>query len=260
MTTYLNIVQYNFLRFFTYPLEIVAAFLKWAIEIGFILLFWTVVAKSSNGSIDIQQLVVYFVIANSIDLLVDASRLAFAKSINHMIKLGEMNNYLIKPMSIVPHIYSIHLGKNGLSVLISLMTLAGGLLAIKPISPVDFIFFVLLLILAIIISFSINLMVGLMAFYSPEVMGIRFTITHIIRVFSGAIVPLSFFPDHLQSLLSLTFLPGMVYGPTAILTGHIGESEAVSILVVSAIWAAILLILAFYLWAKAMKIYDAVGI
>lgn len=259
MTTYLNIVYFNFLRFLTYPLEIGAALLRWLCDIGFIVLFWVVVARSSNGVFDLKQLVLYFVVANAVNVLVGVSRLSFAKAINHMIKRGEVSNYLIKPIGIVPHLYAMYLGRDGLNLIIAAITLLVGLILTSINHWLNAVLFIALMGIAVLISFSINLVVGLISFYTPEAMGIRFSIDSFISILSGALVPLTFFPEGFRAILSLTFLPSMVYIPTAMITGRLAYDQAIRAMEIGGIWAVLLLIISLSIWNKAIRNYDAVG-
>ena len=63
MTVYFDIIRFSFLRFFTYPYEIVASVLKRVVEIAFLALFWSIYIKSSGISVSISQIIAYFLIA-----------------------------------------------------------------------------------------------------------------------------------------------------------------------------------------------------
>lgn len=259
MLVYWNIVQFNFQRFLAYPLEIGAALIKRTIDIAFLILFWTVVANSSGGSISAISLVAYFLIASSVNVFTQAGSLSFGKYINNCIKNGTISNYFIRPLPEIPHLYAAFLGNEGLSFSIAVLTLMAGIVLVPVSSPMALVAFLGFLAVAIVLSFSINLMVGLLAFYTPEAMGLRFTVGHVIRVFSGLVIPLSFFPDRLKEIVLLTPFPSMIFGPTSVLAGQASKEETVRSFSVAVIWIMILLPLALWLWRKAIRQYDAIG-
>ncbi|HEY1074399.1 MAG TPA: hypothetical protein VGE59_01720, partial [Patescibacteria group bacterium] len=247
MLVYWNIVQFNFQRFLVYPLEIGAAFLRRAIDITFLVLFWNVVSQSSGGSISAVPLVAYFLIATSVDVFTQSARLTFAKYINYAVKNGTISNYFIRPLPEIPHLYASFLGSEGLSFCIAFVTLVVGIILAHVSSILTFLAFIGFLFVAIILSFAINLLVGLLSFYTPEATGLRFTVGHVIRVFSGLIIPLSFFPDTLKAIFLFTPFPSMVFGPTSVLAGQSSSFETWMSFVVAIIWIIILLPLSLWL-------------
>ncbi|MCC2631390.1 MAG: hypothetical protein K0S20_89, partial [Patescibacteria group bacterium] len=134
MGIYLDIIRFNFLRFLAYPIEIWAAIVKRGISLGFLIAFWTIVANSSNGRIDLIPLISYFLISNAINDIVSAEILRFGKSVGDTVKKGTITNYLIKPVPIVPYLYASTLGERSVSLLLSIASLIAGLILNPPAS------------------------------------------------------------------------------------------------------------------------------
>jgi len=260
MSIYLDIIRFNFLRFLTYPIEIWAAIIKRVLNTGFLILFWSIIANSSNGSIHVSSLISYFLISSAIDDIVSAQALRFGKYLGDSIKKGTINTYLIRPLSIIPYLYSSNVGERSLSLILSSITFMLGLIISPPTSLASLLFFALFLTLALAISLAFNLIIGIFYFYSPEAVNFRFTIGHIIKVFSGAIVPITFFPEGLRHLTLLSPFPGMVFAPVVSLHYTTLTNEIAQSLLINLLWAVLLLVIALAWWKKAIKNYDAIGI
>lgn len=257
---YLEIIKFNFLRFFAYPIEIIASVLKRVIEILFLILFWSLVVNSSNSQININQIVSYFFISMGIRELVMAHWGPFGSEIASSIKYGQISNLLIKPLNIIPTLYTISLGKSGMRVILALMNLFIGLIIFPPRSIVSIFLFLLFFVLAWSISFSYNLFLGTLYFHLTEASGVRNALNNLIRVFSGELVPLFLFPFALGQIVRFTPFPSMVYGPTiALSTNNVNQDVVLNILI-SLFWAIALNIFVYLFWKRSIKNYEAIGI
>ena len=259
MTIYLYIIRFNFLRFLAYPIEIWAAVIKRVINTGFLIIFWSIIANSSHGSISLAPLVSYFLLSSAVDDLVSAKTLYFGRYLGKAIKMGTINTYLIRPLSIIPYLYSLNLGEQSLSMILSVITFILGVAINPPSNGLSVILFLVFLTLAAAISLAFNLMIGILFFYSPEAASFRYTAGHIIKVFSGAIIPLTFFPNAIKQIVLLSPFPGMVFAPVTALHYATFNAEVAKNLAVNLIWAVLLLTVALLWWKKAIKNYDAIG-
>jgi ABC-2 type transport system permease protein len=260
MTIYFDIIRFNFLRFLAYPTEIWAAVAKRAFGLGFLIVFWSIVAKSSHGNISLVPLISYFLVASSIDTLVSAQELRFGGFLGEYIKTGTISTYLVRPLSIIPYMISSSLGERSLGLLLAVITFIIGIAIYPPAGPLAIILFIVFLALAIVISLAINLMVGIFYFYSPEARSFLYTIGHTVKIFSGAMIPIAFFPEVLKKIVLLSPLPGMVFAPTLALHSNNLDKDTVLSLIVNTIWAISLISIALSWWKRAIRNYDAIGI
>jgi ABC-2 type transport system permease protein len=257
---YWNIVKFSFLRFFSYPFEILSSVAKRVIEILFLVLFWSLIVKGSGSQINIYQIVSYFFISMGIRDLVMSHWGPFGGEVGNSIKSGQITNYLIKPVSIVPTLYSLSLGRNGMRVLLALINLAIGLIIFPPKSITSILLFIIFFPLAWSISFAYNLIQGTLYFHFTDATGVRNALNNIIRVFSGEMVPLFLFPYTLGQIVRFTPFPGMVYGPTIALSTNKFDQDVLINIVVSIFWAIFLNIIVYLFWKRSIKNYEAIGI
>jgi ABC-2 type transport system permease protein len=260
MRIYWDIIRFSFLRFFAYPWEIVASILKRVVEILFLILFWSLVVKGSGGQINISQIVSYFFISMGIRDLVMSHWGPFGGEIGNDIKSGDINKYLIKPVSIIPTLYSLAFGRNGMRVLLALINLIIGIVIFPPKNFISIILFLIFFILAWWVSFAYNLFQGTLYFHLTDAYGVRNALNNFIRVFSGEMIPLFLFPYTLGQIVRFTPFPSMVYGPTIALSTSIIDQGVVINLGIAVFWAVLLNILAYLFWKRSIKNYEAIGI
>ena len=260
MGIYFDIVRFSFLRFFSYPYEILASVLKRVIEILFLILFWSLIVKESGGQINISQIISYFFISMGIGDLVMSRWGAFGGEIGTQIKNGHISNYLIKPVGIIPTLYSISFGRNGLRVLLALINLTIGLIVYPPKGIISIILFIFFFISAWWIAFAYNLFQGTLFFHLNDASGVRNALNNIVRVFSGEMVPLYLFPLALGQFIRFTPFPSMIYGPTVALSINSFNQEVMINLGISIFWAIFLNIFVYIFWKKSIKNYEAIGI
>ncbi len=260
MGIYFDLIKFNFLRFLIYPWEIISSVLKRVIEVLFLILFWTLVAKSSNGQINTAQIISYFFISMGIRDLVMSHWGPFGGELGSQIKSGYINNYLIKPISIIPTLYARALGKSGVRVILALINLLVGIIIFPPKSITSAILFIIFFVSAWWISFAYNLFQGTLYFHLTDASGTRNILNNFIRVFSGEMVPIFLFPAAFGKIIKLTPFPSMVYGPTIALTTNTITQSIFLDIIVSVFWAFLLNILVLKFWKKSIKNYEAIGI
>jgi len=259
MALYLQIIKFNFLRFFTYPLEMLVGVSQKLIEVAFLVIFWSLVLEKSTIDKDITKIISYFLISSSISTLTMSMNTNVGRSIRKQVKSGEINNILVKPVNLITYYYSYTFGNLGIRIIISIIAIFFGIFFAGNVTLVQFFFFLILLFLAIIVSLSFNIFEGALALVFTEVSGIKNSINHISRVLSGALVPLTFFPETIRSIIELLPFSVMIFGPASALSG-IEEGLFLKQVLIGVFWAVFLNFSVFYFWKWALKKYEAIGI
>lgn len=95
--------------------------------------------------------------------------------------------------------------------------------------------------------------VGLSTFVLIESWAFQRLLDDTIRFISGSVIPLSIFPDYLQTLSRFLPFQYLYYFPLTLLLGDLDKAEAISGFVVSAIWAIFLTICLFLFYKKSIK-------
>ncbi len=260
MGMYLDVFKFYFSRYFAYPLEILGSVFRRFFEIILVILFWLTISRTTTKHVDMREISSYFLIAGAVNEFVMAQTLTFAMKLSDTIMRGELNNYLIKPVRIIPYLYFSTLGRLGLNILLGTVSFIAGIILMPPKSFAAFGLFIAYLVCALFISLGFNIIGGSITFAVTDSMGIRTTIQHIIRLLSGLLVPISFFPSHIRSIVMLSPFPSMVFGPSNALHQAGIDSASLMSLSIAAMWAVIMPILGILVWRHYIKRYEAIGI
>ena len=114
-------------------------------------------------------------------------------------------------------------------------------------------FFFISLLFSFIVNTQINLLTGIMTFFILNNTGLIRAKRVVIDLFSGLLLPLSFYPVWAQNLMSYLPFQTISYVPSMIFTeGFVGH-EIYNAVFLQAVWALILLIPIKLLWSLAKK-------
>lgn len=250
LKTYLKVVKFNFARIWAYPTEIFAFICKRLFALGFLILFWTAVQKSSGGIFNFKHLVAYFLVISALNDLVFVTHFSFGERIYRLVKSGEISNFLIKPINMIPYLLFTHVGGAFVLLVYSVVVLIAGMFVLPFASPINLIGFLILAFISFFISLSINILLSVMTFYIVEARSLMHVATHINSILSGTMIPLMFFPGMIKKIILLTPFAAASYSPVFVLQNKVSYFEFAKIAGVSLFWAVLLLILSFYLWKR----------
>lgn len=259
----LEVFKFNALKTLAYPWELAAFVVQRFIGLFFLLIFWTAVIEGSSSIQDLPSLpnlIAYFLISGAVCDITFAYETKFGRSVMKLIKTGELSNYLIKPMASIPYLFSTFAGQTWMSLVYSALALLAGLLIFPPPGIMNVLLFIVFIILSYIISINFNFFVAILSFYVVEANGIRNMFNHIVRVFSGALIPLTFFPNPIRDMVLLSPFPIISFTPVYVLQNVLGAEELIYLFTVSLSWAVGLSIIMIFSWKRALKLYEGIGI
>tara|TARA_Y100000310_G_C20655928_1_gene801956 strand:+ start:959 stop:1753 length:795 start_codon:yes stop_codon:yes gene_type:complete len=179
------------------------------------------------------------------------------------VKSGEVVSEFMRPLNFVFQYLFIQWGMSSLSVLISLVpTLVIGYLFVGLMffGWVNFLFFIVSLVLAMAIVFLVTMFVGLLAFWLTDISGIIKVKNMFIAFLSGTLIPLSFFPEVVQKVFAFLPFQYMKYIPINIYLGIYTVNEILFHLGVMVLWVIGLYVLVHYQSKLALKKMSGVGI
>lgn len=113
--------------------------------------------------------------------------------------------------------------------------------------------FLLSLLLAIAISFFIDFGVGIISFYTNNGWGMQMVKYSVMSFFSGAIVPITFFPNWLKKASDFLPFKQLVYDPISIYLGLVSGHELIQVLLRQVFWIVLLFILTRIFYNIAIK-------
>lgn len=113
--------------------------------------------------------------------------------------------------------------------------------------------------LSFLINSEINLITGILTFFFLNNEGLMRAKRVIVDLFSGLILPLSFFPGWFQNILSSLPFQGISYLPSMIFSGGIRGSQIYEGLLIQGVWVFLLLIPIFFIWVRARRKLEIQG-
>jgi ABC-2 type transport system permease protein len=255
MMAYFSQAMKSFSRSMAYRAEV------W-IQIGGNILFlfiqisiWkALLGHSMTNGVGIQEMVTYSILNTSLSIILMTH---VYNQVDESLRTGGILMHLVKPLRYPLFLFADEAGKNMYSLLFELIPtlLVGALLfGLQPISESDHIIpFALSVIIAMFISFGIGYLIALIAFWFMTTFALRWTVEGLIKVFSGSLIPLWFFPPvwiDVAHMLPFKFL-GFV--PAAIYMGKMSSTEIYENLAIGLFWIVLLYGLVSLLWWKALR-------
>jgi len=258
MRKYLATIKYGLQYISAYKSETFAMIVFKLIKMAFLVLLYGYVLRGLIPDYSTHEILSYLLIVNAIQVITGIEFFRGARRIGRDIYSGVITNILIKPVNVPVFEYLQDRGERGVEYLLALVEFAGGVaLSLPALSVLPL--FVLSVLIAIVLSYGLNLIVGSITFWTTEQGGIKNGFSHAMKIFGGTLIPLNLLPPVTQTLVLLTPFPYAAYLPTRILQGGF-ESVPVYCYFIAVAWAILALILGNYLWKKGLKRYEAIGI
>jgi len=179
------------------------------------------------------------------------------------IREGTIANYLIKPIDV--GLYTLFFSFGFFLMNVTAITIPTFLLLIFVFKVqftlgIGLFLFPISLLIAFLISFSFDYFIGLFGFYTESVWGLSTSKEIIITVFSGALIPLQFFPDAIQKILLWLPFQAIYHTPLMMITRpDQGWDVFLPMLGVQLFWAAALFIGARLFYSQAVKVLRISG-
>lgn len=207
-----------------------------------------------------QQTFVYLALASSIFILFKTYT---DWIMSHRILEGSIIVELFKPIDFQLQILS-HAAGGALSnfALITVPSLAVVWLVVGNAIPAGpgWLFFLPALVIAFVISFLLDYMVGLSSFYTASLWGISMTKEIIVTLLSGALIPIQFFPEAVQGILKFLPFQAIYNVPlTMISQPTLPLGDYAQMLLVQVLWLVVLWVLSRVFFNRALRVLTVAG-
>ncbi|MFC3032910.1 ABC transporter permease [Pseudoalteromonas fenneropenaei] len=207
------------------------------------------------------QMMSYVVLAA---LMTQALRSGFEYEIAEDIKSGGLNRFLVQPISYLGYRFCAFIGTHSgfFVITVVLMFVAYGIATHYWQLDSDWrssMLFIPAVLNAFLLQFMLFYLLSLVAFWLQEVWGIFEAVRVISLVLSGAVVPLTVFPQPLQWWLSLLPFQYIVYFPLQVLNGLLSAPEILSGLAMQSFWLVVFYLISCKVWRMGCRDYVALG-
>ena len=217
---------------------------------------WTAV-YSAQGSVEGPppgELITFLTLAQLQLLVLQPSLVTY---IQRRIHEGQIGFDLVRPLPFLGQLFAQQAGATvGLVpfVLAALpfALLVGGLA--PPASPSALIAWAISLVLAWLIATLVGLLMGLIAFWTVETLGVQVIYNFATQFLGGALAPLAFFPAVLRSLADWLPFRAIASVPIELYTGFRSGADGVAeALALQLLWIGVLGVVALFTWSQAKR-------
>ncbi|MBM7572325.1 ABC transporter permease [Aquibacillus albus] len=256
MSKYVEMIRIRFLMMLAYRTNYYSGILIYSINIGAYYFLWNAIygEKASIEGMSVLQMTSYVAVAwmarafyfNNID-----------REIAQEIKEGKVAVEFIRPYH-----YLIMKTMQGLGEgLFRLFFFSvPGMVIVALIFPISFsasgitwLFFSTSIVFSFIINTQINLLTGILTFFFFNNDGLIRAKRVIIDLFSGLLLPISFYPGWAQQVMNFLPFQAISYIPSMIFTDGMTGSAVYNALWFQLIWAILLIVPIQFLWIIAKK-------
>jgi ABC-2 type transport system permease protein len=256
MSQYIEMIRVRFLMMLAYRTNYYSGILIYSINIGAYYFLWTAIygGKEEIQGMSVIQMTTYVAVAwmarafyfNNID-----------REIANEIKDGKVAIEMIRPYNYLGMKTMQGLGEGLFRLLFFSVP---GMAIVAFLFPVSFsasittwVLFFISLVFSFIVNTQINLLTGIMTFFLFNNSGLIRAKRVVIDLFSGLLLPISFYPLWAQSVMTYLPFQAISYIPSMIFTEGFVGNAIYSAVALQAFWALILIIPIQLLWILARK-------
>ena len=175
---------------------------------------------------------------------------------------GTLTPQLLRPLDYFWEIFSQHIGYNAFIFLVTIIPItiiAAVFFGLKLPSLINGIFFLILLVFAVMANFITGYLAGLTSFWLKRISGIRRLRRVVISFLAGSFLPLNFFPDWVAKISNFLPFQYMRYVPITVYLGKYTTPEILWLVLGAAVWTVALYFISKKAWKYAYRQFAGSG-
>jgi ABC-2 type transport system permease protein len=262
MRVYLDLVRTSFKQSFAYRLDyalwIVSRVLWLFIQIS----VWQALFRNraTVDGISLSDMTNYVVLSMIVGSLAQSGlsgRLAW------LVQQGSVSISLVRPLNLKLALMCEEIGESLTGTLVTALPVCAGAWAIlgfrPPADPAMALTFLVSLVAGVVLSYNFDYLLGLLSFWLKDTHYVRWFGLAFYELFSGAMVPLWFYPRPLA--LASQYMPFryVSFEPMAIYLGKTASGQALRVIGIQAVWIIIVIGLGRLVWMRAKRVITIHG-
>lgn len=247
---YLQVFKTQIIRSITYKFEVYGNILMQTIIMLASAFFWKALFPNSDKvqGVDVSTMLTYTVVSAMISVILSSN---VERRITQSVQKGTIAIDMMRPVNV----FSVFLAEDIASMtalifqnLIPILIIGSIFISIpRPCSVSGFFLFLLSLIMAFWMNWLLSCMFGMIAFWTMNMDALIQVKKHLVRLLSGSIIPLWFFPGWMRQTLECLPFAYLYQLPLSIYVGRYDSTSLVKGLSVQFIWLVVLFSLFLFL-------------
>lgn len=264
MRKYLQLAKLTFEEYLVYRLNFILWRFRSLIFFLTLFFFWLAIYGNRQEFLGYQkaQILAYVVGVAFLKSFVLGSRSA---DLAGQIRSGELTRTILWPIGMFSFWFSRDVVDKALNLFFTILEIGLVLLIFKfpfylPHDFHSYLWFMILVVLAIMLHFYLGLFISISGFWTEEIWATRWLFGIVfLEFFSGAFFPIDVLPLWLQKIIYLTPFPYLVFFPLKIWLEQLSGGMILKSFLVCGLWLVIFNWLARILWQRGSRNYGAYG-
>lgn len=212
------------------------------------------------GGLAFNELMIYIFLC----LVVGQLKSSWVTSLEmiNAIREGELNKYLIRPISFFGYHFMLFVGYNSMFYLIY-FSMITGIIVFFPSWAFPTVWhipgFLGALLMSIYLSYTVYFTMVCLAFWFGEVRAMVIAYNLANMILSGQLIPLRLFPESVLKIINLTPLPYLVDLPVSIATGHLPMDQWFGKIMIGVTWSAVMTVVGIFIYCRGIRHYEGFG-
>lgn len=215
------------------------------------------------SGVTLSQLLTYYL---GILIVINISEAHFEERWAERVRLGQIDHYFTRPVSIPLFIFIEHLARKSIAFMTFVVPFgifayalfAAHLISDATITASSLALFVLFLLIGLVVNFMFALSIVLAAFWFDEASSLSHLKWLMGNVFGGIIAPLHFYPQWIQRIADYLPFKRIISIPASLLMGT-GAVNVIREFLILSIFAGVTAVFVKVLWKKAALQYTSAG-
>ena len=256
MKKYLYIIKTQIIKSMTYEFNVYGNIIMQTIIMITSAYFWRALytGRSVVDGVDVGSMQTYIIISSALSVLLITN---VERRIGHSVEKGSVATDMMKPISLFGMFLAEDVGSIIALIFQNLIPilLIGSLIIKVPVMADirDLPMFVIAVIESFLINWLIAALFGMTAFATINNDALIQVKKHLIRLLSGSIIPIWFFPEGVANVLSALPFVYIYQLPLSIYIGRCDRAEMISQMCIQLIWLVILSVVFFYAQSRITR-------
>jgi len=225
-------------------------------------LWFSILPKETSFFAYSQSHILTYILGTSlISAFVLSSR---SYSVGDEINRGDLSNFLIKPINYFFYHFARDISDKTMNIVFSITELTILFFILRPplfiqTDALYFSLFIIATLLALLLYFFFNFLLGMVGFWSPEVWAPRFIFFTVITFFAGGLFPLDILPQKIFTIFQFLPFSYLLYFPLKIYLGQLSLNQIFQGMAITMIWVLLMYLVVKFVWQKGLVVYTAQG-